>query len=123
MWVEAAAAVPYHYYFAFWMAKTATSCTKTNAYSRDAHSVAHNVKNVAKITILQYFSSKSFRFNNPDDDLFAYTPSVYHKIYQLRIIDILEFLKMTHTNSWPFALENSTYQLYGIITTDRQRFP
>ena len=53
MWVEAAAAVPYHYYFAFWMAKTATSCTKTNAYSRDAHSVAHNVKNLAKITILQ----------------------------------------------------------------------
>ena len=66
MWVEAAAAVPYHYYFAFWMAKTATSCTKTNAYSRDAHSIAHNVENVAKITILQYFSSKSFRFNNPD---------------------------------------------------------
>ena len=64
MWVEAAAAVPYHYYFAFWMAKTATSCTKTNAYSRDAHSIAHNVENVAKITILQYFSSKSFRFNN-----------------------------------------------------------
>ena len=64
MWVEAAAAVPYHYYFAFWMAKTATSCTKTNAYSRDAHSIAHIVENVAKITILQYFSSKSFRFNN-----------------------------------------------------------
>lgn len=62
MWVEAAAAVPYHYYFAFWMAKTATSCTKTNAYSRDAHSIAHNVENVAKITILQYFSSKSFRW-------------------------------------------------------------
>ena len=84
MWVEAAA-VPYHYYFAFWMAKTATSCTKTNAYSRDDHSVAHNVKNVGKITILQYFSSKSFRFNNPDD-LFAHTPSVYHTIYEPRIL-------------------------------------
>ena len=48
MWVEAAAAVPYHYYFAFWMAKTATSCTKTNAYSRDAHSVAHNVEKCSK---------------------------------------------------------------------------
>ena len=64
MWVEAAAAVPYHYYFAFWMAKTATSCTKTNAYSRDAHSIAHIVENVAKITILQYFSSKSVLCNN-----------------------------------------------------------